>query len=99
MPVSSPHLHVGDASARAADLKQAVYYHGVLADQRVVLAAELAKAHKMLASASNTGDLFAIEQTQREIRAKEASYRDLDRLISALDRRFGARRQADAATR
>jgi hypothetical protein len=42
----------------------------------------------MLASASNTGELFAIKQTQREIRAKEASYRDLDRLISALDRRF-----------
>jgi hypothetical protein len=78
---------------------QAVYYRGVLADQLVVLAAELAKAHKMLARRLEHGDLFAINRTQREIRSMEASYRDLDRLISALDRRFGARRQADAATR
>jgi hypothetical protein len=78
---------------------QAVYYHGVLADQRAILAAELAKAHKRLAWRLEHADLLAIKQTQREIRAKEASYRDLDRLISALDRRFGAPRQADAATR
>jgi len=33
-------------------------------------------------------------RTQREIRAKEASYRDVGRLICALDQRFGARQQA-----
>jgi len=99
MSVGSPSLRVGDTSARAADLKQAVYYRGVLADQRAVLAAELAKAHKRLSWRLEHADLFAIKRTQCEIRAKEASYRDLDRLISALDRRFGARRQADAATR
>ena len=78
---------------------QAVYYRGVLADQLAVLAAELTKAQKMLAWRLDQGDLFAIMRTEREIRAKEASYRELDRLISALDRRFGARRLADAATR
>ena len=98
MPVSSPGLRVVDTSARAAGLKQAVYYRAVLADQRVVLAAELAKAREMLARCLEHRDLFASRQTQCEIRAKEACYRDLDRLISALDRRFGARR-ADAATR
>ena len=95
--MGSPSLPVGDSSTRAADLKQAAYYLGVLADQRAVLAAELAKAHKMLSWRLEHADLFAIKHTQREIRAKEASCRDLDRLISALDRRFGVRRQADAA--
>ena len=99
MPVGSPSLRVGDTSARAADLKQAAYYRGVLADQRVLHAAELAKAHKELARRLEHGELFAIKRTRREIRSMEASYRDLDRLISALDRRFGARRQADAVTR
>jgi hypothetical protein len=53
----------------------------------------------MLARSLEHDDMLAIKRTQCEIRAMEASYRDLDRLISALDRRFGARRQADAATR
>ena len=90
---------VGATSARAADFRQAVYYRAVLADQRVVLAAKLAKARKMLARSLEHDDKFAIKRTQCEIRAMEASDRDLDRLISALDRRFGARRQAEAATR
>jgi hypothetical protein len=76
---------------------QAVYYRKVLVDQRAELAAELAKAHKMLARCLEHADLIAIERTQREIRVLGASYRELDRLISALDRRF-ARRPADAAT-
>jgi hypothetical protein len=78
---------------------QAVYYRKVLVDQRAELAAELAKAHQMLARCLEHGDLFAIKRTQREIRVMGASYRDLDRLICALDRRFAARRPADAATR
>jgi hypothetical protein len=65
----------------------------------MVLAAELAKAHKMSARCLEHDDQVAIKRTQCEIRAMEASYRDLERLISALDRRFGARRQANAATR
>jgi hypothetical protein len=78
---------------------QAVYYRKVLVDQLAELAAELAKVHKMLARSLEHRDLFAIKRTQREIRVMGASYRDLDRLICALDQRFGARRQADAATR
>jgi hypothetical protein len=78
---------------------QAVYYRKVLVDQRAELAAELAKAHKMLARCLERGDLIAIKRTQSEIRVMGASYRDLDRLISALDRRFAAGRPADAATR
>jgi hypothetical protein len=78
---------------------QAVYYRKVLVDQRTELAAELAKAHKMLARCLEHGDLIAIKRMQREIGVMGASYRDLDRLISALDQRFAARRPADAATR
>lgn len=44
---------------------QAVYYRGVLADQRVVLAEELAKAHKMLAGSLEHGDLFATKLAAR----------------------------------
>jgi|GEM_PF-5096474 hypothetical protein len=39
---------------------QAVYYRKVLADQRVVLAEELVKAHKMLARRHERGDVFAV---------------------------------------
>jgi hypothetical protein len=52
--VGGPSPGVSDTSARAADLKQAAYYRGLLADQRVVLAAELTKAHKMLARSLDT---------------------------------------------
>jgi len=78
---------------------QAVYYRRVLADQRAELAAELAEVHAMLSSCLDHGDLFAIKRTQNEIRAKEALCRDLDRLICALDRRFGGRRQEVPARR
>jgi hypothetical protein len=47
----------------------------------------------MLARRLEHGDLYAIKSMRREIRAMEASYRDLDRLISAIDQRFGARRR------
>jgi hypothetical protein len=78
---------------------QAVYYRTVLADQRAELTAELAKAHTMLTWCLEHGDLSAIKRTQNEIRAKEALCRDLDRLIWALDRRFGGRRQEVPARR
>jgi hypothetical protein len=60
---------------------------------------ELAQAHMMLADRLEYGDLYAIKRMQCEIRAKQASYPDLDRLISALDQRFGARRQEVPARR
>ncbi len=78
---------------------QAVYYRTVLAGQRTELAAELAKAHTMLSSCLDHGDLSAIKRTHNEIRAKQALCRDLDRLICALDRRFGGRRQEVPARR
>jgi uncharacterized protein len=65
--VRGPVLVVSDASVRA-DSMQAVYYRKVLVDQRAELAAELAKAHQMLARCLEHGDLFAIKRTQREIR-------------------------------
>jgi hypothetical protein len=92
--MSSP----GSESARA-EAMQAVYYRRVLTDQRAELAAELARAQKMLSRCLERGDLFATKRTQHEIRAKEALCRDLDRLICALDQRFGARRQEVPARR
>jgi hypothetical protein len=71
-----------------SDALQAAYFRGALADQRAVLGAEIGRQTRKLGSLSMKSDAMTISRLRREIRANEAEYRDLDRMIEALDRRF-----------
>jgi hypothetical protein len=80
----------GDAEARASDSMQAAYFRGALADQRALLAAEIAKKTRKLGGLSTTTDSLAISRLRRQIRVDEAEQRELDRMIAAIYRRFSA---------
>ncbi len=87
--MATPSVQSGTVSVLAAELSQAAYFRGVLADRRAVLGAEIAKRTRGLSALSSRSDALAINRLRREIRVNEAEYRDLDRMIEALDRRFG----------
>ena len=76
------------AAARGAEWAQAEYYRGMLADRLAVIGAELAGRRAHLAMRSRSGDKFALSRLRNQIRMKEAEYRDLVRIVSALERRF-----------
>ena len=77
--------------ARAADASQAAYFRGILADERQQVAGDLLRSRVQL-RACVEGDkvvgLRTMARLRSEIRTLEAKQRDLDRLITALDRRF-----------
>jgi hypothetical protein len=90
-------MAVGEQSvgpARAADASQAAYFRGVLADERRQVAADLLRRRVHL-RACVEGDkvvgLRTMARLRSEIRTLEARQRHLDRLITALDRRFATR--------
>jgi hypothetical protein len=78
----------GDVGAHASDSLQAAYFRGALADQRALLAADIAMQTRKLGMLSTKTDSLAISRLRRQIRANEAQHRDLDRMIAAIDRRF-----------
>ena len=82
-----PRVSTGDVGAEASDSLQAAYFRGALADQRALLAAEIAKQTRNLGCLSSRTDSLAISRLRRQIRANEAAHRDLDRMIAAIDRR------------
>lgn len=84
-------MPVDEDETRASDSLQAAYFRGALADQRVLVAAELMRQNRKLNALSTRTDALLISTLRREIRANEAESRDLDRMIEALDRRFDAR--------
>ena len=77
--------------ALAADASQAAYFRGILADERQQVAGDLLRSRVQL-RACVEGDkvvgLRTMTRLRSEIRTLEAKQRDLDRLITALDRRF-----------
>jgi hypothetical protein len=83
-----PRVSTGDVGAEASDALQAAYFRGALSDQRALLAAEIAKQTRNLGCLSSRTDSLAISRLRRQIRANEATHRDLDRMIAAIDRRF-----------
>jgi hypothetical protein len=79
------------AGADAADASQAAYFRGVLADEREQVADNLARRRARLRACAEREKVVGFRTMARlraEVRALETSHRDLDRLISALDRRF-----------
>jgi hypothetical protein len=88
----TPRVPTGDGDARASDSLQAAYFRGALADQRALLAAEIAEKTRKLACLSTTTDSLAISRLRRQIRVDESEQRELDRMIAAIDRRFSANR-------
>lgn len=76
------------AEKRASDSLQAAYFRGALADQRALVAAEIARQTRTLNGLSTRSDALAISALRRDIHANEVECRDLDRMIAALDRRF-----------
>jgi hypothetical protein len=85
-------------TARAADASQAAYFRGTLADEREAAATELAQARERLgalAEGNQVVGLRGMTRARSRVRELEHQLRELDRLISALDRRFAARWSAD----
>jgi hypothetical protein len=79
------------AGADAADASQAAYFRGVLADEREQVADNLARSRARLRACAEREKVVGLRTMARlraDVRALEAGQRDLDRLITALDRRF-----------
>lgn len=82
---------ISDKPASAADSLQAAYFRGLLADERVLVAARLHKERAALeALRAADDDSLLLRRAERGVRATESEHRDLDRLIDDLDRRFAA---------
>ena len=80
---------VGDASSRAADTLQATYFRAILADQRTIIAADLVACRAAFAERVQSENLYALSRLRRELRMKETEQRTLDRMMLALEYRFG----------
>jgi hypothetical protein len=78
---------------RRADRRQADYYRRSLEEQRAQVLAESAEHEQMLARHQRAGDLSGVKRMRRLVRAKETELNTVDRLIQALDRRFGGYRR------
>jgi hypothetical protein len=85
-------------TARAANVCQAAYFRRILADERTTAAADLALARERLHTLTEGSPVLGLRGTARA-RSNghdlEQQVRELDRLIAALDRRFGALWLAD----
>ena len=77
------------AHRRTADRRQAEYYRRLLEDQRAQVQEELAAHGATLSQYHQAGDLSGVRRLRRLVRAKETELITLDRLIQALDKRFG----------
>jgi len=80
-------------TARAADLSQAAYFRGTLVDEREIVAADLARARARLRDLIEGKQVLGLRGMARarfKVRVLEQQLREVDRLISALDRRFAA---------
>lgn len=77
-----------DPRVLESDSLQAAYFRSALAENRALIAAEIARQNRKLGSLTTRSDALAISRLRREIRTNEAECRELDRMIDALDRRF-----------
>jgi hypothetical protein len=85
-------------TARAADASQAAYFRGTLADELETARTDLSQARDRLRSLTEGNQVVGFRGMARarsRVRELELQVRELDRLISALDRRFAARWSAD----
>lgn len=78
---------------RTADRRQADYYRRLLEGQRAQVQEELAEHSQVLAHHQRAGDLSGVKRVRRLVRANETELMTVDRLIEALDKRFGADRR------
>ena len=85
-------------AAHPADVAQAAYFLGLLADERDEVDAELAHSQARLRSLVG-GDkvvgLRTLARARAEAREYESKQRELDRLVAALDRRFASHWPSD----
>jgi hypothetical protein len=78
---------------RAADVSQAAYFRGTLADDRETVTADLAGARDRLRALTEGKQILGLRGMARarfKVRELEYELRESDRLIGALDRRFAA---------
>ena len=77
----------------AADASQALYFRGLLVDQREEMVSHLARSRTQLRDCTEGAQVVGLRTMARmrsDVRELEAKKRELDRLIAALDRRFSA---------
>jgi hypothetical protein len=60
----------------------------MLTDRLSVIGEELAGRRAHYATRAGSADKFALSRLRNQIRMKEAEYRDLVRIVTALERRF-----------
>ena len=85
-------------TARAADVSQAAYFRGTLADERETAATNLAQARERLRALTEGSEVLGFRgmvRARSRVGELEHQVRELDRLIAALDRRFAAQWSAD----
>ena len=80
-------------AAHAADALQAAYFRKLLADERTQVAGDLLRSRAQLRHCLESEYVVGLRTMARarmQVRELETRQRELDRLISALDRRFSA---------
>jgi hypothetical protein len=78
-------------AARAADASQAAYFRSVLIGEREQIAGNLAHSRALLRACVDGEQVVGLRTMARmrsDVRELEANLGELDRLITALDRRF-----------
>jgi hypothetical protein len=84
---------LGAETARAADASQAAYFRGSLSEQRQTVSTELHQAKVRLRACTERQEAVGLRGMARarfQVRDLESQLRELDRMITVLDRRFVA---------
>jgi hypothetical protein len=81
-----------ESARRAADASQAAYFREALANERDSVTTDLAGARIFLQALiqDDQVELRRLARARSDVRDAEHELRELNRLIGALDRRFGA---------
>jgi hypothetical protein len=89
LPVSTPARDDDSVAAARADLRQAEYFRGVLQNECHELDQRVTAHEVAMANYQRLGQLNQVRRMQAEIRLNERERETVQRLLEALDERFG----------
>jgi hypothetical protein len=94
--MTEPAATRGETAAWVADVLQAAYFRGMLADDRERRRADLAEVESRLQVSVDADDRLAIYNLERALDELRGELDQLNRLIGRLERRFPVDSQSDS---
>lgn len=88
----------GSPPPHAGDVLQAQYFRDLLTEELAVACGDLAVFRMRLSRCIDNGDTDGASRLRREVKAREVRQREIEELVTAIDRRFAADRPAHAKT-